>query len=246
MTAPAPDQRARLAWRVRRARPALGTLVDVACDGSAAAIEAAFAAIADVQAQLSRFEPGSEVARFNRLAAGQSLAAGVHLQAVLGAAQQLAEATGGRFDVALGSGRWSLHGGRLHKHNVGTRLDLGGIAKGYAVDCAVAALQAAGAVAGCVNAGGDLRCYGEVGIELQLRDEVQGAVRHFGRLHDGAFATSHYAAGSRSALFGGAAAVRHVSVLAPSGLWADALTKVVALDGASPLLQAFGARAWVH
>ncbi len=34
-------------------------------------------------------------------------------------------------------------------------LDCGGVAKGFAVDCAVAALQAAGCQAGIVNAGGD-------------------------------------------------------------------------------------------
>jgi thiamine biosynthesis lipoprotein len=39
-------------------------------------------------------------------------------------------------------------------------LDLGGIAKGYAIDRAIEALRAAGCVSGLVNAGGDLRVYG--------------------------------------------------------------------------------------
>jgi thiamine biosynthesis lipoprotein len=40
-------------------------------------------------------------------------------------------------------------------------LDLGGFAKGYAVDCAVEALMANGCTAGLVNAGGDLRVFGQ-------------------------------------------------------------------------------------
>lgn len=42
----------------------------------------------------------------------------------------------------------------------GMKLDLGGIAKGYAVDIAVEAMQTAGAVGGMVDVGGDIRCFG--------------------------------------------------------------------------------------
>ena len=42
----------------------------------------------------------------------------------------------------------------------GMKLDLGGIAKGYAVDKAVEAMQKAGALAAMVDAGGNIRCFG--------------------------------------------------------------------------------------
>ncbi len=42
----------------------------------------------------------------------------------------------------------------------GMRLDLGGIAKGYAIDKAVEAMKAAGAIGGMVDVGGDVRCFG--------------------------------------------------------------------------------------
>jgi len=42
----------------------------------------------------------------------------------------------------------------------GMKLDLGGIAKGYAVDMAVEAMQKGGAVGGMVDVGGDIRCFG--------------------------------------------------------------------------------------
>jgi thiamine biosynthesis lipoprotein len=43
----------------------------------------------------------------------------------------------------------------------GMRLDLGGIAKGYAVDKAVEAMQREGAIGGMVCASGDIRCFGK-------------------------------------------------------------------------------------
>jgi thiamine biosynthesis lipoprotein len=42
----------------------------------------------------------------------------------------------------------------------GMQLDLGGIAKGYAVDKAVETMQSHGAVGGMVDLGGDIRCFG--------------------------------------------------------------------------------------
>jgi thiamine biosynthesis lipoprotein len=42
----------------------------------------------------------------------------------------------------------------------GMKLDLGGIAKGYAIDRAIEAMQTGGAVGGMVDVGGDIRCFG--------------------------------------------------------------------------------------
>lgn len=42
----------------------------------------------------------------------------------------------------------------------GMEVDLGGIAKGYAIDKAVEAIQKAGAIGGMVDIGGDIRCFG--------------------------------------------------------------------------------------
>jgi thiamine biosynthesis lipoprotein len=42
----------------------------------------------------------------------------------------------------------------------GMRLDLGGIAKGYAVDKAIEAMQRCGAIGAMVDIGGDIRCFG--------------------------------------------------------------------------------------
>lgn len=234
---------------LRRAQPLLGTLVEVGAPvGSESALQDALNAIAVLQAQLSRFEPESEIARFNALPAGSDLQIGSLCLQALEAAQRLRDDSDGLFDVSLGTGveGWRLTGNRLRKLHAGVLLDLGGIAKGQAVDLAVETLRLRGCACGWVNAGGDLRVFGDLEVPVMLRDEAAGGTREFARLQDGAFATSHYAADSRSTLSPRREA--HVSVAAPRCLWADALTKVIALSGCTddPILSRYDARAWRH
>jgi thiamine biosynthesis lipoprotein len=218
----------------------LGTIVDIgvrAGGSTASPIHAAFAEIDALQRCLSRFDPASDIARFNALPAGASFVPVAATLEVLRAAQALSAATAGLFDISCGTAPdgWACRDGRLHKLHARTRLDLGGIGKGYVVDRAVQRMIDHGAAAGWVNAGGDLRVFGDIELPVSVRDESNGGVRPFADLTDGAFATSHY---------GGA----HVSVAAPLCLWADALTKVVALSGdaSHPLLARHGALAWLH
>ncbi len=234
------------AW-VRRARPLLGTLVEIGAlrsprSNAEAAIGAAFASIAAAQRRLSRFEPASDIGAFNAAPAHACIAIGDDSRSVLALAAALRDASDCDFDVTLGSGAraWRCDARGLHKLSAGVRIDLGGIGKGYAVDRAVETLRDAGTDAGWVNAGGDLRVFGAVALPIDLRDETEGGVRRFATLAEGAFATSSIADGC-----GG---VHHASVAAPRCVWADALTKIVAArgDAANPLLARFGARAWLH
>jgi thiamine biosynthesis lipoprotein len=113
-------------------------------------------------------------------------------------------------------------------------LDLGGIAKGYAVDRAVDALRVAGVEQGCVNAGGDLRVFGPRAERVDVRVH-DGSIVELLELADGALASS-----------GGAD--RTVSIVAPRCVIADALTKVVlaAPDACAALLRSHDAAAWIH
>jgi len=243
---------------VRRARPLLGTLVEVGLcvDGTRtpcahAACDLAFDAVLEVQHQLSRFDAGSDIARFNALPGGRRIDVRHDTAQVLAAAQRLFADSGGAFDVSLGSAHagWRLSGRQLRKLSDDVQLDLGGIGKGHAVDRAVQALQRAGITAGWVNAGGDLRCFGSATLALKLRDEARGGVADFGHLRDGAFATSRFGTGARAQLAAPHALRQaHISVAAATCLLADALTKVVAASGdaAHPLLARNGARAWLH
>lgn len=61
---------------------------------------------------------------------------------------------------------WSLFkidipGSRVMKTAVTAKLDLGGIAKGYAIDLALESLQKDGCLGGLVDIGGDIRCFGK-------------------------------------------------------------------------------------
>lgn len=232
---------------VRRARPLLGTLVEIGAVRSPgsdadAAIDAAFASIAIVQQRLSRFEPTSDIGRFNAAPANACIDVGDDARSVLALAATLRDASDCAFDLTLGTGAraWRCDARGLHKLSEGVRIDLGGIGKGYAVDRAVDALVEAGVGAGWVNAGGDLRAFGAIALPIDLRDEVEGGVRRFGTLAEGAFATSRIADACGNA--------RHASVAAPRCIWADALTKIVVArgDAADPLLARYGARAWLH
>ena len=124
-------------------------------------------------------------------------------------------------------------------------IDLGGIAKGYAVDAAVVALQSAGVTAGVVNAGGDLRVFGSVWHKLALRIPATPTVNiEVAELQDLSCATSggYFSADAHTsvpdqhpAIIGNRAQsmvdVASVSVIASSCAVADALTKVVWLCG---------------
>lgn len=243
---------------LRRAKPLLGTLVEVgACDDGPhgdLAVSAAFESMLLVQARMSKFEPDSDVSRFHRLRPGESMDVDLHTAAVLLAARRLHYETGGSFDISSHSASdgWRFDDQRLQRMDDAAHIDLGGIAKGYAVDLAVRTLIELGCASGWVNAGGDLRVFGMAELALHLRDECGGGVRPFGWLQDGAFATSHFSTTSRCAALRAAgdkaAFEAHVSVAAPLCLWADALTKVVALSGdtAHPVLSRYHAQAWLH
>ena len=119
-------------------------------------------------------------------------------------------------------------------------IDLGGIAKGFAVDCAVEALNKAGVQAGFVNAGGDLRVFGLQKESVHIRYPVDprraaGIVT----LQNRALATSatyfsrrKFRGDVRSALIDGQTQQPFVddvsiSVAADDCMTADALTKIV-------------------
>jgi thiamine biosynthesis lipoprotein len=190
---------------------------------------------------------------------------------VLAAARAVAEASDGRFDVSVAPelvryGYLPRHAGLarpapganwqhielLPGHRVQLarplHLDLGGIAKGYAVDCAIGALQDAGMDAGRVNAGGDLRLFGDAAEPVHVRHpQTATCLLPLCQLSEGAVATSAtYYSGRRvrgrpvSPLIDAAtrqpcAGARSVSVLADRCTLADALTKVVYADPAQAL-----------
>lgn len=258
----------------RRARPLLGTFVEISAGGAPradldAAIEEAFHAVAEVHRLMSAHEPDSDVGRLNSEASRHVVRVHPWTHEVLRTACELQEATAGVFNITLvpHSSRPTppprsdielLTGHCVRFGQSRVRIDLGGIAKGFAVDRAIACLRASGIPHGLVNAGGDLALFGEAASVVLIRDP-----RHPGRelcrieLMNAALASS----GGRIDPFESSEAMDSeiidpetrapargicgATVRAPSCMIADALTKVVMLTGepATALLARYGASA---
>jgi FAD:protein FMN transferase len=269
--------------RTRRARPLLGTLVDIRVGQGVAAgvdearalaaIEAAFAEVADVHRLMSFHEATSDVSRINREASRAPIAVDRRTREVIALALAFAQESQGRFDPTIGAAlvAWNLlprpHDAPEPAEDADWRdieilddgrirtarplwIDLGGIAKGYAVDRAIERLVAFGIDEACVNAGGDLRRIGRGTEPVHIRRPAaphrpvrtlllgEGSIASSGSYFEGA----HVDAMTRTPLRG-----RVVSVVADRCVVADALTKIVMsdADAAAPLLDAWNAQALV-
>lgn len=271
---------------MRRARPLLGTFVEIEAEGLPdadleVAINAAFDAVELVERLMSFHNPDSDLSRINAAEAGREIAVDPQTFNVLEFARELSDASDGAFDITIapslvesgflpeGPAEPMPRGATyrdlqlLPAHRVRWRrkgwADLGGIAKGYAVDYAVAALRFHGVINAVINAGGDLRCFGTPqSIHVRHPDEPT-TLMWLGILTDAAFATSAGYFSSvesdnrrinplvdpkcRSCISWGGS----ISVAAYDGMTADALTKVIRLkpESAPRILEIFGAQAIV-
>ena len=134
----------------RFAHQAMHTEFEIFCvhqDGEYAqqAAWAAFDLLDRLESELSRFIPNSDIARINRLAAGESARVSRWTMECIELARQAYGETGGAFDISLGAGLGSLQLSRrdstVRATAAGVRLDLGGIGKGYAIDRMAEALE---------------------------------------------------------------------------------------------------------
>ena len=269
-----------------RARPLLGTLVEIAATGAApnqveAGIERAFQAVEMVHALMSYHNADSDISHINRCAFDRPVPVHLHTWQVLAAAQEMAEASDGLFDITIaptltrlgflprhadfprisGQGNWH-HVALLSDNQVRLmrrlRIDVSGIAKGYAVDLAIQELIDSGMTAGRVNAGGDLRVFGISTqtiharhpktpgrivplVELCTGAAATSAGYYTQRRHRGRMITPLIHPHTREAC----GVERSVTVLAQDCMTADALTKVVHADPtqAGAVLTRFNARA---
>ncbi|MBL8023820.1 MAG: FAD:protein FMN transferase [Elusimicrobia bacterium] len=268
-----------------RARPLMGTLVAVWAEGETSAVTAgisrALAAVERVEKRMSYFDPESDVSRLNREAHRCSVLVHPQTFKVLREAQRLFRLSQGVFDVTVGQvlaregflpplvgaiprGRHSFGDVRMGPgFRVRFRrplwIDLGGIAKGFAVDQALSALRRSGVKRGGVNAGGDLAFFSDRPEKFWVRHPCQiSKMISLGQGRAGAVASSAPTYSARGVgggrvsspyVFRGQSVTsqKSVTVVARRALWADALTKVVLLapDQAGPLLRRFRAEAFV-
>ncbi len=209
---------------------------------------------------MSFHDESSEVSLLNREAFRRPIAVHDWTWQVLKRSEDFAVRSGGAFDITIAPllSQWGyLPIGYLTDKSATYRdiilgpnqtvrfarplaLDLGGIAKGFAVDCAVKALRTAGFKNGTVNAGGDLRTFGKEPQKIYLRDpETPGNSAGVVLLQNRAIATSGVYF-SRKLWHGGSVSPLidpetdqpfvdeiSVAVAAPDCVTADALTKIV-------------------
>jgi FAD:protein FMN transferase len=258
----------------RRARPLLGTFVEIEAGGAArsrldTALDDAFEAVAEVHRLMSPFERDGDVNRLNRQASARPVTVHPWTYEVLGVAVELFSASSGLFDIAVTPGSRLkqlrpqpdielLPARRVRFLSSELRIDLGGIAKGFAVDRAVDRLRASAVPYGVVNAGGDVAAFGEEPAPVAIRHPRrplsilcrveltnEALASSGGRLDfmESADATASAILDPRTGA--PASAVLGATVRAPLGMVADALTKVVMLTGESMthLLSRYGASA---
>jgi len=255
-----------------------------------AAMTAAFATLAQIERVMSAHRPDSDLARLAAAPPGTTVVLDAHTMAVLRLARYWSQASLGAFDPVRAAQRLHARQCRpafdglpfdplarlhdLHEYTPTTVyvrrplwLDLGGIAKGYAVDQAVAVLRHHGLGSALVNAGGDLRAFGPHRWPLALRQPLaptrstRAQPRQRPRqVQDAAIASStagpanaeHVPSGRRHrASTTPSRAALACTVQAPDCVTADALTKLG--FGMAPdaprlmrLLHRHGARMWVQ
>lgn len=225
-----------------------------------------FEEINRIEATMSFHDPTSELSKINREAHLHPIRISQDMDKVLSLAIDLSRATRGVFDIAIAPelvkrgllpaqdrplpdrSRWAsiqLSGGSVH-FDVPLLLALGGIAKGFAVDCALSVLPPE--IHAEINAGGDLRMTSWKGEQVLVR--MPG---HFHRalrvpMLRAAIATSgaYFLEGEYHIIHPHTKKPidehRSISVFAPTCMLADALTKVAWIgESSEPILKGYNA-----
>jgi thiamine biosynthesis lipoprotein len=239
-------------------------------------IEAAMAEIERIEAAMSTFRADSEISRVNARAAEAGVPVSAELFALVGRSIELSRLSGGAFDVTYDSvGQfYDYRAGRrpseaeieAHLAQIdyrhlrldsaarsiafavpGTRINLGGIAKGHAVERVIALLRAAGVRHALASAGGDTRLLGDhagrpwviavrdpddparVVTSLSLVDEAISTSGDYERYFDEGGERHHHILDPRTGK--SARGVRSVTVVGPDAVMTEGLTKTVFIRG---------------
>ena len=254
-------------------------------DKAESAIDAVLDEMRHIDDSMSTYKPSSEVSQVNAHAAAGPMHISKELFDLLVTAHQYSELTEGAFDITYASVGY-MYDFRKHvrpsdeqinkalpainyRHvlldpknqtvrftQTGVRIDLGGIAKGYSVDCAIDVLKARGFTRAYVSAGGDSRIIGDrfgkpwmVGIRDPRKGEGEVITRI--PLVDAAISTS----GDYERFFDedgvryhhiidphtghSASKVRSATVIAPSATRTDGLSKTAFVLGPEKAMEIY-------
>jgi FAD:protein FMN transferase len=253
-------------------------------DSGERAIEAVLAEMRHIDADMSTYKSDSEVSRVNSRAAQQPVKVSKELFDLLATALEYSRITDGAFDITYASVGF-MYDFRARHHpsdqqiaaalpavnyhhlvldagnrtvrftQPGVRIDLGGIAKGYAVDRGIEILQRLGIRHALVSAGGDSRIIGDrfgkpwiVGIRhpdrkdeviarIPLVDTAISTSGDYERYFDEQGVRYHHIIDPRTGH--SASAVRSATVLAPTATRTDGLSKTAFVLGADAALRIY-------
>ena len=241
------------------------------------AINAVFTDMRRIDELMSTYKATSEISRVNREAASHPVRVSAELFALLETAQHYSEISSGAFDITYASVGY-LFDYRQHRRpdaqalakalpavdyrqlkldkanrtvsfgKPGMRIDLGGIAKGYAVDRGIEILRRRGYTNAMVNAGGDTRVLGdhrgkpwmigirhpdrkdEVILRIPLQDAAFSTSGDYERYFDEGGVRYHHIIDPRTG--DSPRAVRSVTLIADTATRTDGLSKTVFILGA--------------
>jgi thiamine biosynthesis lipoprotein len=241
-----------------------------------AAIDAVIAEMHRIDALMSVYKPESRLSEVNRDAANRPVKVEPELAALISRALEFSELSGGAFDITYASVGY-LYDYRERRHPTdaqiqatlpainwrhvvvdpaastvrflkpGVRIDLGGIAKGHAVDSSIAILAARGITNATVTAGGDSRILGDrrgrpwvVGIRhpddrgrviarIPIEDAAISTSGDYERYFDEDGVRYHHIIDPKTGK--SPHGVRSVTVIAPNSTLAEGLTKSVFIMG---------------
>lgn len=247
---------------IKRSTAALGTFVEVKClvlqdnlDDLHILISDLFAQIRLWESRLSFFNQESDLVKINSSAYGDQVVVGYEMAAVLKIAALLNRKTNGVFDVIKPHKTGFYIDDYLWQKQCRIKLlqqveiDLGGIAKGFIVDKAAKFLSKK-SIGGIINAGGDIRIFGDYVAPIHIRDPFDHTKKFLlGNYSNCAIASSCISENSKER--GGKSVVYaqqdivHATVIGKNCTIADALTKVILLDveNAAQVLHDFGCSA---
>jgi thiamine biosynthesis lipoprotein len=240
-------------------------------------IAAAMAEFDRIEAGMSTYRSDSEISRVNARAATEAVPVSAELYGLVGRSLEMSVLSGGAFDITFDS-VGQLYDYRRHvrptdaeigahlaqinyRHVVlepkartirftmpGTRINLGGIAKGYSVERVIALLRAAGVKHALAMAGGDTRLLGDhhgkpwvIGIRdpddanrlvtrLALEDEAISTSGDYERFFDEGGKRYHHILDPKTGK--SASGVRSVTIVGPDAVMTEGLTKTVFINGA--------------
>ncbi len=241
-----------------------------------AVIEDAFAEVERIEGLMSTYIEGSEISEINRVAADAPVAAGDELIQLILRSLDISMLTRGAFDITYDSvGQYydfrerqrpnaetieegleqidyrlvevDRLAGTVRFLAPGVRINLGGIAKGYAVERAVSLLRSRGILHGIVTAGGDSRLLGdrrgqpfmvgirdprkddEVALTIPLEDEAISASGDYERYFEEDGQRYHHIIEPATGL--PASGVHSATIVGPDAVLTDALSTSVFVLG---------------